>query len=191
VRNGGVLIASFKSFVADRNLTVYSDMQPHGMACFGMSYNQFTTPGRTTLEGHAVKYFMELLKPEGAEAVAHYEHKYWGKYAAVTKNSYGNGTAYYVGCFTEKEYLKTIYQKAADDAGITIDFEELAWPLIARSGVGREGKKLHYVMNYSEQEQAVTCPYDGAVDLLTGAIYAKGERIFLSDWNLVILEEKS
>jgi hypothetical protein len=27
--------------------------------------------------------------------------------------------------------------------------------------------------------------------LLTGAIYAKGERIFLSDWNLVILEEKS
>jgi beta-galactosidase len=155
-----------------------------------MSYNQFTAPGRTRLEGKAVKYFMELLKPDGAEVLSRYEHKYWDAYAAVTKNSYGKGAAYYVGCFTEKEYLKTIYKKAADDAGIVCDFESLKWPLIVRSGVDRAGQRLHYVMNYSEDEQTLICPYAQAEDLLTGVCYVKGERISLADWSLVILEEK-
>jgi beta-galactosidase len=190
VKGGGVLVSSFKSFVANEQLTVYEDAQPHGLTdCFGMSYNQFSEPGRTTLDGRPVRYFMELLKPDKAEMLASYEHRYWGSYAAVTRHAYGDGTAYYVGCFTEKDQLKEIYAKAAADAGISSAFQEMQWPLIVRNGCSQDGRMLHYVMNYSEKEQSVTCPYAQAEDLLTGTVYRQGDAITLHDWDLVILEE--
>ena len=40
---------------------------------------------------------MELLKPEGAEVLAEYEHYNWKGYAAITRNQYGKGMAYYLG----------------------------------------------------------------------------------------------
>jgi beta-galactosidase len=190
VKNGGVLVSSFKSFVADENLTVYDDAQPHGLTrCFGLTYNQFTNPGRTRVKGKPVQYFMELLKPEEAEVLANYEHRYWEKYAALTRNKYGNGVAYYIGGFLEKEELKKIYELAVSDAKIHQVFPSIQWPVIVRSGINGEGKKLHYIFNYSEDKQSVICPYEQVKDLLTGTEYKKDDTIILSDWNLVVLEE--
>jgi beta-galactosidase len=190
VKNGGVLVSSFKSFVADEYLTVYHDAQPHGLTeCFGLSYNQFTNPEHTKVKGKPVRYFMELLKPNGAEVIAGYEHRYWEKYAALTRNKYGNGVAYYIGGFLEKEQLKKIYELAIKDAGIHQEFLSIQWPVIVRSGVNGEGKKLHYIFNYSEDKQSVICPYTRVKDLLTGMDYKKDDTILLSEWNLVILEE--
>ena len=119
VKEGGVLVSTFKSFVADEYFTVYADKQPHRLhECFGMSYNQFTEPGKTKITGRPVKYFAELLKPEGAETLAGYEHKYWGTYAGITRNSREKGKAYYIGCYTDKDVLKDILRKAAEDAGV-------------------------------------------------------------------------
>ena len=188
VRKGGVLVSSFRSFVADEYLRVYHDKAPHILhECFGMSYNQFTEPGRTRLKGKEVRYFAELLKMEGAESMADYEHKYWGRYAGMTHHTFGEGHAYYMGCWTCKETLKELYRKAAKSAGIFCP--ELAWPVTVRSGVNREGKQIHYLLHYSEEEQEILCPYDNAVDLLTGKSYRKGEPICLSDWDVKILEE--
>jgi beta-galactosidase len=190
VHNGGVLVSSFKSFVANEYLTVYDDVQPHGLTeCFGISYNQFTNPGQTTVLERPVRYFMELLKPNGAEVLAWYEHRYWGKYAALTRHAYGNGVAYYVGGFLEKEQLKGVYKKAAEDAGIERDFPDEKWPVTVRSGYNPEGHALHYVFNYSEEEQHVVCPFEKAIDLLADIEYQKGDTITLGDWDLVILEE--
>ncbi len=190
VEHGGVLVSSFKSFVADEHLSVYHDTQPHQLGdCFGMSYNQFTDPGKTALRGKKLKYFMELLKPDTAEALECYEHKYWGAYAAITRNKYGDGSAYYVGCFTEKTFLKEIYEQAAKDAGISREIDKLQWPLTVRSGRNQEGSLLHYIFNYSEQEHTITCPYKKAVDLLSETEYQRGEKIQIQDWDLVILEE--
>lgn len=188
VRKGGVLVSSFRSFVADEYLRVYHDKAPHILhECFGMSYNQFTEPGRTRLKGKEVRYFAELLKMEGAESMADYEHKYWGRYAGMTHHVFGEGHAYYLGCWTCKETLKELYRTAAESAGISCP--ELAWPVTVRSGVNREGKQIHYLLHYSEEEQEILCPYDNAVDLLTGKSYRKGEPICLSDWDVKILEE--
>jgi beta-galactosidase len=157
--------------------------------CFGMSYNQFSNPGKTTVQGKKVNYFMEFLKPGTAEVFARYEHRYWGEYAAVTRNPYGSGTAYYVGTFLEKEQLKEIYKKAAEDAKIDTKFGGITWPLTVRSGCSGEGHELHYIFNYSEDERQLVCPLEKATDLLTGAAYKKGDIITLTDWDLVILQE--
>lgn len=191
VENGGVLVSSFKSFVSNENLTVYHDTQPHILhECFGMSYNQFSEPCKATLQGKPLKYFMELMKPDNAEVLASYEHKYWGKYAGITRNSYGKGTAYYIGCFAEKDILKDVYRKAVQDAGIIGEFMEEEWPVIVRSGENQEGSRLHYIFNYSEDEKTVICPLEEAKDVLTGNMYREGERISLSDWGVVILQDE-
>lgn len=190
VENGGVLVSSFKSFVADEHVTVYHDKQPHILnECFGMSYSQYTEPGRATLKGRSLKYFAELLKPESAESLANYEHKYWGKYAGITYNSYGTGYAYYIGCYTDKDTLKEVYEKAAKDAGIGGPEREFSWPVIVRSSVSAYGEKIHYILHYSEEEKKIVCPYEAVKELLSGKEYHKGEIILLKDWDVKILIE--
>lgn len=192
VKKGGVLVSSFKSFVADEYSTVYCDKQPHGLhKCFGMSYNQFTEPGRTRLMGTELKYFAELLKTEGAESLADYEHKYWGKYTGITRNVYGEGTAYYIGCYTEKDILKKVFARAAEDAGIRNQAMDYQWPVTVRSGRNQYGKQLHYVLNYSEERQNVPCAWEHVEDILTGETFRKGQSVLITDWGLRILEEMS
>ena len=189
VKRGGVLVSSFRSFVSDEQASVYPDAQPHGLtACFGMTYNQFTQPGRAMIKGEKIQYFMELMKPESAGREAGYEHPYWGEYAGITRNAYGNGAAWYVGCFTEKELLKEVYQKAAKDAKIPLP--AYTWPVTIRSGRTKEGADLHYVLHYSQEERDITCPWDLAEDVLTGKSYRRDDRIHLKDWDVLILREK-
>lgn len=190
VKEGGVLVSSFKSFVADEYFTVYADKQPHRLhGCFGMSYNQFTEPGKTKILGRPVKYFAELLKPEGAEVLAGYEHKYWGTYAGITRNSRGEGKAYYIGCYTDKDVLKDILRKAAEDAGVCTEAAQYAWPVTVRQGVNQYGRGIHYLFNYSEDEREAVCVWDSVKDLLTGECFRRGDRIMLKDWAAVILED--
>lgn len=187
VKQGGVLVSTFRSFMADRDLSIYSDRKPHGLSeCFGMTYQQFTEPGKTTVKGKQIRYFAELLQAEEAETFACYEHKYWGGYSAVTRHAYGDGSAYYVGAYLEKEQLKEYLLMAAKDAGIELSTEK--WPVVLRSGMA-EGRKLHYILHYSEECREVDCPYREARDLLTGKMYRSGEKIALSDWDVKILEE--
>ena len=190
VKRGGVLVSSFKSFVADEHFSVYADKQPHRLhKCFGMSYNQFTEPGRARIKNTPLKYFAELLKVEGAESLADYEHKYWGKYAGITRNTYGSGTAYYIGCYTEKHILKEILKRAVKDAEIQEESMAYEWPVIVRQGKNQYGKKLHYVLNYSEREMKIRCVWKKVKDLLTNEIFEEGDAVGITDWNLRIFEE--
>lgn len=191
VKDGGILVSSFKSFVADEYLSVYNKKQPYILnECFGMFYNQFTEPGNTTLNGNKVTYWAELLNPEGAETIAKYEHRYWGKYSAITRNSYGKGYAYYIGCYTEKKVLKEIYKNVMDIANLSSELQDINWPIIIKNGYNIEGKKLHYILHYSQENNLLKCPYEHVKDILTGKIYKKDEEISLHDWDVLILEEQ-
>ncbi|MDO4318833.1 MAG: beta-galactosidase [Lachnospiraceae bacterium] len=188
VKRGGVLVSSFRSFVADEHLSVYADAAPHGLTdCFGMSYNRFTEPGTTKLAGEPARYFCELLRPDTAETLAAYEHKYWGAYSGATRNRYGQGCAYYIGTYTSPEFLKTVYADAAEKAGIPLP--DVRWPLIVRSGETPAAGVLHYIFNYSADERSMSCPYEETKELLTGKRYRRGDTIAFKDWDVVILQE--
>lgn len=190
VADGGVLISSFKSFVADEQVAVYHDAQPHHMTeVFGVTYNQFTEPGTTLVSEKPVTYFMELLNTTTADVLEKYEHRYWGKYAAITHNVYGQGHSYYVGCFVDKEILKRIYEQALQQADILVP--ETKFPVIVRSGINEKGEVLHYVFNYSQEETEIVCPYPLVRDVLGGDVYRKGDRVYLKDWDVKILREES
>ena len=191
VSNGGVLVSTFKSFVSNEYLCVYPDTQPHLLhECFKIYYNQFTEPGTAKIKGRPVQYFAELLHTAGARVLASYEHKYWGKYAGITQADYKKGSTYYIGCYTDKDIVKDILKMAVKDAGLSDSIPNVSFPVIIRSGVNRDHKKLHYVLHYSEEETTIFCPYDQVKNILDGTSYKKGDRIPLKDWDAVILEEE-
>ncbi len=101
VKNGGHIVYTFKSGFSDQNVKVRTTIQPGiiSEAC-GIRYNQFTIPEIVSLKGdpfhvgkenNTVSKWMELITPTTAAVLAWYEHPVWGKYVAITQNSYGKG----------------------------------------------------------------------------------------------------
>ena len=187
VAGGGTVFATFRSFVTDKHVKIYHDKLPHGLTdVFGMTYNQYTRPVNVSVDGAQAQYWMELLKPDQAEPVADYEHRYWGKYAAVTRNRYGKGTAWYLGTMLPPEALKKYLLEAVKDAGIPVP--EAHWPVVIRSGTTQAGTTVRFFLNYSQDDQEVPGSWSGT-DLLTGKRYQAGDPLTLPEWGCAILEE--
>ena len=200
VEEGGTLISTFKSFFADLHVKVRAERQPYHLTdVFGMSYQEFTVPGTTTVDGLPVRGFQELLMPSTAEVVYGYEHRYWGEYAAVTKNAFGKGQAWYIGGFLDKSVLKKILAQAIgnetpwmaalrDSGAEQRGMSAAVWPVIVRSGENAAGEQIYFLLNYSENEQCVKAPFD-LTEPLTGKTYPKGAGIILADWDAKVLKK--
>lgn len=187
VAGGGTVLATFRSFFTDEHVKIFHDRQPHGLTdVFGMTYNQFTRPVKVTVDGTDTRHWMELLCPTTAESKERYQHRYWGDYAAVTRNQYQKGHAWYLGTMMETHKLKEYLAAAAQDAGISVP--EFGYPVTLRECVTKEGKQVHFLMNYSSSRAAVRSTWSG-MDLLTGRSYQAGEEIVLDDWDVCILKE--
>ncbi len=201
VEEGGTLAATFKTGFADEYVKVYHDGAPHGLQeVFGICYHQFTLPVQVGLEGilyendhgnqdgkgEAVN-FMELLIPQGAEVLAHYDHDNWGKYAAITENSYGRGKALYLGCMTDEATLSLVIDRLLAESGMEKPSQQ--FPVIIKSGINRYGKLVHYYFNYSGKTRQ--CCYEQAEgrSLCTGEAIQKGQQLELPGWGLCIIEE--
>ncbi len=185
VKAGGTVLATFRSFTADAHARIYHGALPHELTdLFGMRWSQVTRPVDVTVDGAPASHWMELLECAGAEAAAKYEHKYWGRYAAVTSHSFGGGRAWYVGTMVPGETLKPYLLRAAADAGLDLPKER--FPVIVRQGVNGAGKAVRFLLNFSGGRQ--TAHADGT-DLLTGERFAPGAAVPLEPWGARILEE--
>lgn len=196
VKSGGCLAATFKTGFADENVKVHHDIQPHILRdCFGIRYHQFTFPRNVRLSGEIAdgtankeaKTFMELLIPEGAEILAAYDHYNWSGYAAVTRNQYGRGSAFYLGCMTGNGLLKKILREALKSAAVEIPEE--SFPVILRKGTNDLGNTVRFYLNYSPQDQEVLYRFREGTDLLDHHAVKHHEKFKLSPWGVRIIEE--
>jgi beta-galactosidase len=196
VQHGGHIVYSCKSGFTDEHVQVRSSRMPGLLReSAGVSYQLFTNIGHLPLRGeemvgNEVHDWAEMLVPETATVVAQYDHPYWGKYAAVTRHAYGRGSVMYLGTIPSKAALSKLLATEVAEAGIRTVDQELAWPLIVKSGVNRYGRAVHYYFNYSDSSRHFVYPYMDATDLLSGKERVKGETVTLEPWGLVVLEEK-
>lgn len=197
VRDGGRLIATFKTAFANENVKVSHEIQPHILTkCLGVKYHQFTFPKNVGLSGEIIgewkgkqaKTFMELLIPDGARVLAAYDHDNWKGYAAVTKNRYGSGTAVYVGCMTDREVLERILESVLQEA--MAEAVQERFPIIVRKGTNDFGKTVRFYLNFSAAERTTRYRFGDGVKLLTGAEIQSGDVICLEPWGIKIIEEK-
>jgi beta-galactosidase len=199
VKAGGHVVYTFKSGFSDENVKVRSTVQPGiiNEAC-GISYSQFTTPNNVSLKNDPYKVgatdnkvhtFMELITPTTAKVLAYYEHPVWGKYAAITQNTYGKGVATYIGCMTSAALNEKILKEALQKANIWGVDQTLSFPLITKSGVNQQGKKVHYFFNYSAVPKSLSYLYKNGKELLSNTPISQNSALNLAAWGVQIVEE--
>ena len=196
---GGHLVYTFKSGFSDENVKVRSTTQPGMIAeAAGVRYNQFTIPEDVSLEGdpygvgkadNAVRWWMELLTPTTATALAQYHHPVWGKYAAITRNTYGKGEVTYVGFMPSDALAEKIMAEAVKRAGLWGTQQAVHFPTIVRSGVLANGHAVHYVLNYSATPVKASYGFPAGKDLLSGGAVQKDRSVSLPAWGLAVVEE--
>ncbi len=196
VEEGGTLVATFKSAFADENVKVSHEVQPRILSdCLGMHYHQFTIPKNVKLSGestedgvaHEATVFMELLVPDTAQTLVTYDHYNWKEYAAVTRNAFGQGRAYYIGCMTDEKLLTRILEMALQEAGVPVS-EGSGFPVIIRRGTNDLKKTVFFYLNYSSTIQEVQYAYADGTDLLTGENIRSGEQFTIPAWDLKMIE---
>lgn len=198
VKNGGCMMATFKSAFTDENVKVSTEVQPRIIGeALGISYDQFTFPENVKLEGKLyeenlsqhgeVKVFMELLKANNATVLGSYKHDMWKKYAAITENAFGKGMTYYVGCMTDNITLQLLLRRMLQKADVEIS--ETQFPVIIRKGVNMQGKTVSYYLNYSKETKNVDYYGKEGIDLLTNKKTNLHDRITLDPWGICIIEE--
>jgi len=196
VEQGGHTFYTFKSGFSDENVKVRTTPQPGVIAeACGVSYTQFTLPKGVTVTSpyalqkgsDAARYWMELLTPTTARVLARYDHPVWGRYAALTENSYGKGLATYLGFMPSEELLGKILADAVRKAGLWGADQELAFPLITKSGVNERGKTVRYYFNYSDRAAAFRYPHGAGEELLSGRAVPRDSQQQLEPWGVLIV----
>jgi len=198
---GGHLLYTFKSGFSDENVKVRSTTQPGLIAeAAGVRYNQFTIPEDVSLEGdpfdvgksdNTVRWWMELLTPTTATTVAQYHHPVWGKYAAITRNTYGKGEVTYIGFMPTDAVAGKIIAEAVQRAGLSGPQQMYHFPTIVRSGVLTNNHAIHYFLNYSSSPVKASYRFAAGKDLLSGESVSQNGTIALPAWGVAIIEEEA
>jgi beta-galactosidase len=199
VHAGGHVVYTFKSGFADEHIRVRTVPQPGiiGEAC-GITYSMFVKPKNVTLKDdpfHAgpqqnmIETWMELITPVSAEVLAYYDHAHWGKYAAITRNRYGAGMATYIGCMTTPAVMHKVLEQAVREAAAWGVDQQIAFPLITKSGINERGNAVHYYFNYADAPGAISYPYAHGRELLTNREILPGHMMDIDPWGVMIVEE--
>lgn len=193
VRNGGTLITTFFSGYVDEHdlvtiggypgklrdiLGVWveeSDALPEGKK------NSFTWEGVQ----YDSELLCDLLHSEGAEVLTTYEEDFYEGMPVLTKNSFGQGEAYYVATRSNAAFYEKLIEKICDE-------KQIKGVMKAPKGVEvtarySEDKKYLFISNYSGEAQTVVADGD-YVDVLNDSVINMGDEIELKKTDVMIWE---
>jgi beta-galactosidase len=198
VKGGGHVLMCFKSGFANENSAVRSQRAPGPLReATGISYQEFSNLEKPLAlkddpfkagDENKVMYWAEFLQLEHAKAMASYDHPFFGRWPAITRNQFGSGTLTYEGTFVSDALQESIVRDVLAEAHVAVP-KPLPAHVIEKSGINGQGKALHYFLNYSSSPQKFTYDLPPGTDLLTGKSIAASQGIELGPWDLIIVEE--
>jgi beta-galactosidase len=200
VHGGGHVLMTFKSGFTNENSAVRWELAPGPLRqAAGFTYQEFSTLEHPlALKGdpfhasdqNSVSTWAEFLQIETAKPLAFYDHPFFGRWPAITTNSFGSGTLIYEGTLVSNRIQQAIVLDALHGAGVTGPDQQLPSSVRLKHGVSHDGRNLHYYLNYSSSPASVTYSYAGGIDLLTGQSLDQGQQTTLAPWDLIIVKEK-
>ena len=164
-KNGGIVVMTYRTAVKDidNNLTL-GEMLPVGYNDFVgayveeieslQEYNSLDLEGEGIFNGIKGKggIFRDMLVSKGAEVLFRYNDKFYDTFSAVTKNSYGKGKVYYIGCSPEEAILKLI----VDDILNSAELSKILSPDNVEIVVRENGdKQIKIYINHNDYEVKV------------------------------------
>jgi beta-galactosidase len=199
VRNGGHVLMTFKSGFANENSAVRWELAPGPLRqAAGFTYQEFSNLEKPlALKGdplhggdeNEVSDWAEFLRPTTAKALAYYDHPFFGRWPAITSNHFGSGTLTYEGTVLSDKLQSAVVLEELRDAGLAGPDQSLPASVRVKHGVGRDGRQLHYFLNYSSSPATVTYSYAAGRDLLGDRSIAQGQQAVIGPWDLMIVQE--
>ena len=194
VNAGGVLLTGFMSGIVDQSDNVHLGGYPgplRKMAGIWVEEIDALAPEQTGAlrfaDGSAgsCKLLCDIIHLEGASSLADYADNFYANSPAITKNSFGKGSFYYVGTQPDDEALAKVLDMLAAEA-------ELAPSVSERTGLEvtcrvNNGKKYYFVLNLSGGDCSLPAELGGMTDILTGKTFEAGS--VLPYWSALILNK--
>ncbi len=190
---------TFKSGFANENAAVRWVRAPGPLRdAAGFSYQEFSNLEKPLVlkddpfnvgADNKVSYWAEFLMPEHAKALAYYDHPFFGKWPAITENSFGAGTLLYEGTYLSDALQIAVLKSEITKIGLSSADQQLPAAVHVQHGVNRLGKRLHYYFNYSGAEEKIRYAYAAGTNLLDGKSVAAQSELTLSPWDLAIIED--
>jgi beta-galactosidase len=200
VHGGGHVLMTFKSGFANENSAVRWERAPGPLReAAGFTYQEFSNlekplalkadPFHVGVEENKVGTWAEFLQLTSAKALATYDHPFFGRWPAITRNNFGSGTLTYEGTMLSDKLQRALVLDTLRDAGLSGSEPSLPANVRLKSGTNGAGKKIHYYLNYSSTPASVRYSFGAGRDLLTGKASAPNGTLQLGPWDLAIMEE--
>jgi beta-galactosidase len=173
VENGGNLVMSFFSGIVDENEHIRLGGYPAPFReMLGLTVEEFSPYSETqtnsicTTDGRQFQctFWGDVIHINSAKTLATFENDYYAGNAAVTKNQFGNGNAFYVGTLLDNNGMSWLTESVCKMAGVQPTNVPTGVELLRRTNGKSE---FVFALNYSDQK--TTVPLEGSgIDLLTG-----------------------
>lgn len=175
VEAGGTLITGMMSGIVDQSDNVHLGGYPGPLrrlcgiwaeeidALAPEQSNTLRFPDGTEAQ---CKLLCDIIRPEGAETLAAYGGDFYEGTPAVTKNSFGKGTVYYVGTQPDHDGIAKILDAltaGADVKPLIPDETELEVDLRTI-----EGREYWFIINLTGTPKSAPESFKGETDILTG-----------------------
>jgi len=200
VRNGGQLLMEFKSGFTNEYDTVRWVTMPGPLReAAGFHYQEFSSLRQSLAlkddpfhagADNKVSDWAEMLSLDSAQALAYYDHPFFGKFPAITRNRFGKGTLTYEGTVLSDTLQRKVVLDVLQLAGLKGPDQDLPASVRTKHGTNRSGKIIHYYLNYSGSLQTLNYPYGKGTDLLTQSAVSHSQQISVTPWDLIVIEEQ-
>jgi beta-galactosidase len=198
-KGGGHVLLTLRSGFTDEFDTVRWTRMPGPLreAC-GFSYQEFSTL-REPIGLHAdpfdaraenkVSVWADMILPETAKTLARYDHPFFGKYPAITRNDFGKGTVTYEGSVLTDALQEKVLRLVLEQARVQLPDVQLPPAVRVRQALSRDGKPIRFYLNFSGAPQTFAYRHGASTDLLTGRPVAAGQSVTLGPWDLAVIRE--
>ncbi len=199
VEAGGHVVMALKSGFTNENATVRWQRAPGPLRkAAGFSYQEFSNvvesmPLKPDLfqlgPKNQASIWAEFLMPETAKVLASYDHPFFGRFAAVTRNQFGKGTLTYSGTVLTDEYEQALIRQTLELAGLIGPDQTAPRGISIHHGRNAKGRPLHFYLNFSAQPASLAYSYANGTELLANKPVRRDDRLQIGPWDLAIVGE--
>lgn len=199
IKNGGHVLMTFKSGFTNEYTAVRWEMAPGPLRdALGFHYQEFSNLAQPlSLKGdpyHAgsdnkVEYWAEFLQLDTAKALAWYDHPFFGRWPAITENSFGSGDVIYEGTYLSDKLQTEVLRSYLTQLGMIGPDQQLPARVHTQTATNAQNRQLHFYFNYSGSDVSFVYPHRPGTDLLTSHDIGANQKIALAPWDLAIVEE--
>jgi beta-galactosidase len=198
VRNGGVLVTTYFSGMADeRDLVTTAGYPGELRSLCGVWVEETDALPRGKTNGFVIKngplagvwnadLLCDIIHPEGAETVAVYESDFYAGTPALCRNNFGKGQVWYFAARAEAALVERVASLICGECGIEPVFPAQEGIEATRRVKGK--KEFIFVLNHNKAESEVVIPF-ACRDLITDRNFAVSERYALPAAGALVLEK--